>query len=113
MIIYRVSIILNKESYQIFTQELEVKETANSYTKPSLRLDKSKMLLVQTDHYEYPGIYQYYTYCLPDDFSKARELLTNKVKDRLLEDIDKMKAIERTYFVGYGAVPQLNQTKKV
>lgn len=82
MKLYNVQISLTENGWKDVAREYEVKETEKTYSFPGTRIDKSKIMAIETNWRDSHRYYNYETWCLLDDLKKANAMLVNAIKEK-------------------------------
>lgn len=98
MVIYRVTATLNVHGYTSTGKPITVKETSKSYVADGLRLDKNKILRVDTLTYDFVwNSIIYHTYCLEGQQAEAAELLKAHIMEQYSQRIEGLANMDKTY----------------
>lgn len=82
--IYKVSGWLDLKGFEKRILELEAKETDKLFISEGRKINKNKMLKIDTIFFENHMSIRYFTYCLEDDKQKALDL----IKDHIISKIN-------------------------
>lgn len=99
MKLYKVSCTLTPKGFEINATPMECKETEKSYVGGGQRIDKGKLLKVDTTTYEFiwNGI-RYYAWALESQLDEAQDMLKEKVISVFAERIEPLEAMKEHYF---------------
>ena len=88
MKIFKVSVGVDSSGWGQNVSELVVeKETKNSYLLYKERISKEKIMKIDTIFMDDHKYYRYFTYCLEPDVELAKQLL----KEKIIEKIEKIE----------------------
>lgn len=82
-IIYRVSMSLDPNGLSSRVSEIEVKETSKSFVAERMRINKERLMRVDTSFIETSRIIRYYTYCREGDQQQALDMLKAHIIEKI------------------------------
>lgn len=86
--LFRVNGWLDDKGFDKRIREYDVKEAAKSFVWEGNRVDKGRLMKIDTIWIEKHTLVNYYTYCLDGEQQKALDLL----KDHMINKVKKYKA---------------------
>lgn len=73
---------------------VEVVDAAKSYTTKGLRLPKEKLGVPETKLHEYPTLYMYYAWCLPEKADDCLRRMVAVIVKRFNADMAQMNTLQ-------------------
>jgi len=77
--LYRVNLRLNSSGYRKWIDVIQVRETNKSFVGSGKRIDKSKILVLDSMFIQRHNLISYYTYCKKEDISTAVDLIKKRI----------------------------------
>ena len=85
MKIFKIGGSLDSRGFKKYIQEIEVTETEKQFTGKNTRINKNKLMQIDTICVENHKTLKYFTYCIDGDQQKALDMIKKHIIERVKE----------------------------